>query len=59
MQALDIDDIMKRFDKEKSAFADRMQKAVGRNYIPYQNAVNAGNKMRFYRLLQQPVNDKR
>jgi hypothetical protein len=46
-QALDIAAIMKRYDKERGAFPDRVQKAVGRNFISYKNANYADNEIRF------------
>jgi hypothetical protein len=46
-QALDIDAIRARFSRERGAFAERVARAVGPDYIPYANARYEANTMRF------------
>jgi hypothetical protein len=46
-QALDIDAIQRRFASERGAFPQRVQRAVGRDFIPYANAEYNGNRIEF------------
>jgi hypothetical protein len=46
-QSLDIDAIRARFSRERGAFAERVARAVGPDYIPYASARYEANRMRF------------
>jgi hypothetical protein len=54
-QELDIDAIRARFSRERGAFAERVARAVGADYIPSANARYEANRMRF---IAQSFNSK-
>jgi len=54
-EALDIGAIERRFASERGSFPQRVEKAVGPNFIPYDGVQYASNKMEFTAQTQNPL----
>jgi hypothetical protein len=53
-EALDIDAIQRRFANERGAFPERVARAVGANFIPYNEVQYNGNMMEFSAVSTNP-----
>jgi hypothetical protein len=53
-EALDIDAIERRFANERGSFPQRVQRAVGNDFIPFSDVQYNSNKMEFSAQTQNP-----